>query len=354
MLRLEGVSRTIGSFSLDLDLAVDEGEIVSILGPSGCGKSTILRIISGLEPIDGGKILIGGRDVKGVPAAKRRIGLVFQNYTLFPHMNVSANIAYPLVIRKLSKDAVSGRVADLLSHVGLNGFGSRAVDTLSGGEQQRVAIARALATNPLLLLLDEPFSAIDAPLRSTLKNSIVSLHRSLGLTTLFVTHNREEALAISDRIIVLKNGSVEQVGGPEELFSAPVNKFVAEFAGPANILSVRVISLPEEIGSPDERKLRCRYGGAEFSTTVRAGVSNISPGDIVSICVRPGEIDISEVEGPDSIEAVIDRVEYSGHYRSYECRVGDDTVVAYSNEVHPVASKRYLRFTRTSGLRSNC
>jgi putative spermidine/putrescine transport system ATP-binding protein len=218
----------------DMDIRIEKGELVSFLGPSGCGKSTTLRMVAGFLQPDEGKIFIGGKDVTRIPANKRDTALVFQNYALFPHMTIFDNVAFGLKMRKLSKDEIRTRVNEALEMVHLENYSERYPRQLSGGQQQRVALARAIVVKPRLLLLDEPLSNLDAKLRIAMRNQIRELQQKLDLTAIFVTHDQEEALVLSDRIVVLEQGSIRQIGSPQEVFDTPKTHFVADFVGIRN------------------------------------------------------------------------------------------------------------------------
>ncbi len=233
---IQNLKKSYPEFGLSIDLTINAGELVSIVGPSGCGKSTTLSLITGLIEPDSGTIVIDGEDISPLPVWERNIGFVFQNYALFPHMDVQKNIAYGLKLAGKSASFMRREVESLLGTVQLDGYGSRDVTNLSGGEQQRIALARAVAPKPHLLLLDEPLSALDAKLRISLRKEIQRIHRELELTTLYVTHDQEEALAISDRIVVMNGGRIEQIGTPEEIYHQPATRFVAEFIGASNII----------------------------------------------------------------------------------------------------------------------
>jgi iron(III) transport system ATP-binding protein len=220
----------------DVSVTVEPGEFFALLGPSGSGKSTLLRLIAGFATAQRGEIVIGGRDVSGVPPWKRNVGMVFQNYALWPHMTVARNVAFGLEERRVPRDEVRRKVAEALALVGLEGYGERRPGQLSGGQQQRVALARTLAVEPQVLLLDEPLSNLDAKLRLQMRRELRRMHEKLGITTIFVTHDQEEALTMCDRIAVMDQGVVQQVGTPLELFDAPANRFVAEFVGTVNIV----------------------------------------------------------------------------------------------------------------------
>jgi len=247
-LRLEGVSKHFarhGQSALaavrDVSLTVEPGELVTLLGPSGCGKTTTLRIVAGFEPPDAGRVLIGERDVTGLMVYRRNIGFVFQNYALFPHLTVFDNIAYGLSVRRVSAVSIRARVGQVLELVGLPGYGGRFPNQLSGGEQQRVAVARAVVVEPQLLLFDEPLSNLDAKLRVQMRAELSRLQRQLAITTVYVTHDQEEAMAISDRIAVMREGGIAQIGTAEELYRAPASAFVAQFVGRVNLVESRVL-----------------------------------------------------------------------------------------------------------------
>src|SRR5436309_2043837 len=237
-LELTGVQKRFGDVAAveNFDLAAEQGEFVSFLGPSGCGKTTTLRMIAGFEQPTAGTIMINGQDVTYTPPNKRNVGMVFQSYALFPNMTVADNVGFGLKVRKRSKDDIRKRVAELLEIVNLPDKGARYPYQLSGGQQQRVALARALAFEPQVLLLDEPLSALDAKIRVALRHEIRSIQRQLGITTVYVTHDQEEALSLSDRVVVMSEGRMEQVGTPFEIYNFPSTAFVASFVGTLNVL----------------------------------------------------------------------------------------------------------------------
>src|SRR5699024_5782206 len=239
-IRVQEIAKTFGDKKAlsDVNLTVENGECFSLLGPSGCGKTTLLNVISGFLTADQGQIFIGERDVTRLDANKRDVGLVFQSYALFPHMDVAHNIAYGLKLRGASRSAMDKRVNEMLALVQLEGYGKRMPRELSGGQQQRVAIARALALAPSVLLLDEPLSNLDAKLRKQMQFELRRLQQQTGVTTLLVTHDQEEAFSLSDRVAVLGDGVVQQVGAPRELYDAPANRFVADFVGETNVFSI--------------------------------------------------------------------------------------------------------------------
>ncbi|WP_424988368.1 ABC transporter ATP-binding protein [Microbulbifer sp. S227A] len=238
-LALKNVEKTFGTYQAlrNVDLDIRSGEFICLLGGSGCGKTTLLRIIAGLDIQTSGALLLDGEDLSRVECHKRNIGMVFQSLALFPHLNVGENITYGLDIRKVPREAQQARAEELLEVVGLSGLGKRPVSALSGGQRQRVAIARALAIEPVLFLMDEPFSALDAGLREHLQIEVKKLQRRLGVTTIFVTHDQNEAMSIADRIVILNEGRIEQAGTPTEVYARPRTEFVAEFMGTNNIIT---------------------------------------------------------------------------------------------------------------------
>ena len=238
-LSVKGLKKSFGDHEVlkGVSFDVKSGDFLSLLGPSGCGKTTILRIICGLEIADEGEVLVDGVDVTKVRPEKRNIGLVFQNYALFPSMNVAKNVGYGLKMHKVPQPEIDERVNEALELVKLGGYNSRRVTQLSGGEQQRVALARALVTKPSILLLDEPLSALDRKVRAEMQYEIRNLQRKIGTTTVFVTHDQEEALTMSDQIILLHDGQIEQQGDPFTIYSQPASVFASDFLGKANLLS---------------------------------------------------------------------------------------------------------------------
>ncbi len=304
-LRLAGVRKDFGSFTalrgIDLDIA--QGEFVCFLGPSGCGKTTLLRIIAGLEVQTRGRIELAGRDISVLPPAQRDYGIVFQSYALFPNLNVADNVAYGLVNRKLPRTQVQARVTELLALVGLPGSEAKFPAQLSGGQQQRIALARALATKPGLLLLDEPLSALDAIVRVKLRSEIRSLQRKLGVTTVMVTHDQEEAFAVADRIVVMNQGGIEQVGTAMQVYREPATLFVADFVGRINALPAVVEAGGLRVGSQlfqcDAQVLAEHGTGRELRIFLR-------PEDVLARPIPAGD--------PNVFEAQIDKIEFMGPY----------------------------------------
>jgi iron(III) transport system ATP-binding protein len=286
---LEGIAKRFGQFVAlrGITLSVAPGEFVCFLGPSGCGKTTLLRIIAGLERQNAGSVLMGGRDVSALPPGQRDYGIVFQSYALFPNLTVARNVGYGLETRRRARAEVERRIDELLTLVGLAAHKDKYPAQLSGGEQQRVALARALAPSPALLLLDEPLSALDARVRQSLRHEIRALQRRLGVTTIMVTHDQEEALAMADRIVVMNHGVVEQVGAPAEVYTWPRSPFVARFVGQMNFLEATAC----------ERAGWARCGGIEM----RHGAPGPFPaGSRLTLAIRPEEIQVGPAAGGEN------------------------------------------------------
>ena len=276
-LQIEHIHKRFGAFTAldDVSLSIERGEFVCFLGPSGCGKTTLLRIIAGLEAQSQGRIVQAGRDISLLPPAQRDYGIVFQSYALFPNLSIADNVAYGLVNRRQPDQQIKTRVDELLALVGLPGSGGKYPAQMSGGQQQRVALARALATSPGLLLLDEPLSALDAIVRVHLRNEIRALQRELGVTTIMVTHDQEEALSIADRIVVMNHGVIEQVGTPLQVYREPASPFVARFVGKVNRLDA--VAEGDRWFRCGDMRLRCPEGGG----------ADFRPGSAVTLYLRP-------------------------------------------------------------------
>ena len=261
-LKVQGLEKRFGEVAaLDgVSLDIVSGELLTILGPSGSGKTTLLKVVAGFEKADAGTVRIDGTDITALPPAKRDIGMVFQNYALFPHLTVRANVAFPLEMRNVARAEIETRVTEALKLVELSGYDKRLPKQLSGGQQQRVALARAIVFNPRLLLLDEPFGALDRKLRETMQLEVRRLQRRLGLTTIFITHDQEEALVVSDRIAVMNQGRIQQVATTTEIYERPANQFVADFVGESNIFHGTVTE-PGVISLEGGRRLLARHSG---------------------------------------------------------------------------------------------
>ena len=276
-LELTGIVKSFGATQVvrSFDLAVDKGEFVSFLGPSGCGKTTVLRMIAGFETPSAGRITVEGHEITHLPPAKRNIGMVFQAYALFPNLTVGQNVGFGLKLAGVPAAERKARVMEMLDIIKLPHLADRYPYQLSGGQQQRVALARALAVRPKILLLDEPLSALDAKIRVSLREEIRTLQRQLGITTIFVTHDQEEALSISDRIVVMYEGKADQIGSPFEIYNAPKTKFVASFVGTLNILEADIV---------DAGLARLSIDGREVSASTGFGAE---AGHRLSVALRP-------------------------------------------------------------------
>ena len=283
LIELKGISKSYdGEKVIDsMNLYIRDGEFITLLGPSGCGKTTTLRIIGGFETADEGQLFFDGVEISEVPAFKRHINTVFQKYALFPHLNVYENIAFPLRLKKTAEDDIKRRVTDMLKMVALSGFENKSVSTLSGGQQQRVAIARALISHPKVLLLDEPLGALDLKLRKDMQNELKTIQQAIGITFVYVTHDQEEALSMSDTIVVMADGEIQQIGTPTDIYNEPKNAFVADFIGESNIID----------GVMLEDK-RARFSGHTFDC-VDGGFEKNEPVDVV---VRPEDVDVVSPE----------------------------------------------------------
>lgn len=302
---LDGVSKAFGVTSAveRVSLTVEPGELVTLLGPSGCGKTTTLRMVAGLEVPTAGRVFIGGEDVTALPANARDVSMVFQSYALFPHLTVSENVAYGLTVLKRPAAEVRRAVEEALALAGLSGLGDRSPAALSGGQQQRVAVARALVLKPKVLLFDEPLSNLDAKLRKRMRAEIRALQKRAGITSLYVTHDQAEALAISDRVVVMEKGRVAQVGTPVDLYARPASRFVAEFIGEANLL-------PATLTGYQDGAALVRLD----ALTLKVPGPPLPPGPI-TLMARPEAIRLQQ-EGP-GLPGVIEKVAYLGAVAEY-------------------------------------
>jgi putative spermidine/putrescine transport system ATP-binding protein len=314
-LQLSHLEKSFGTNRVvkDFNLTVEKGEFISLLGPSGCGKTTVLRMVAGFEVPTSGGIVIDGQDVTGLKANQRNIGMMFQAYALFPNMTVAENVAFGLKVKGVEKAAREARVDEMLRLIGLSEMRGRYPFQLSGGQQQRVALARALAPSPRVLLLDEPLSALDAKVRVSLRNEIREIQRELGITTIFVTHDQEEALSMSDRVVVMNGGIAEQVGAPFEVYNRPATRFVATFVGTLNIFdgavtgpqSVTLAGVPVTLAEPIES----------------------GKGASLSLALRPEAVHLGRVEGADVVlPATIESVEFLGSIIRVRARTGGSVV----------------------------
>ncbi|RFB79485.1 ABC transporter ATP-binding protein [Methylovirgula sp. 4M-Z18] len=309
-LNIQNVKKSYGAVQVvkDFSLAIEKGEFISFLGPSGCGKTTVLRMVAGFETATSGNITVDGKDLTNLPASKRNVGMVFQAYALFPNLTVAGNVGFGLKIAGRSSSEIAARVKEMLEIIKLPHLADRYPYQLSGGQQQRVALARALAARPQVLLLDEPLSALDAKIRVSLREEIRNLQRQLGITTIFVTHDQEEALSISDRIVVMSEGIAQQIGTPQEIYNSPATPFVASFVGTLNVLQADVVNAASgELRAEGQRII-----------TSRALPSSGN----VKIALRPEAIRLGAQDGENVIAAVVEDVNFLGPVMRVKAKTG--------------------------------
>ncbi len=321
IIELKGICKSYeGEAALDgIDLYIRRREFLTLLGPSGCGKTTMLRVIAGFESADAGDLLFEGERINDVPPYKRRVNTVFQRYSLFPHLNVFDNIAFGLSIKKIPKQQIQKRVTDMLELVGLSGFEKRKPDSLSGGQQQRVAIARALINEPEVLLLDEPLAALDLKMRKEMQLELKKMQQRLGITFVYVTHDQEEALTMSDTIVVMSRGQIQQIGTPVDIYNEPINSFVADFIGESNLLEGTMV-----------RDYLCRFANCDFPCLDKGFAKN----EEVEIVVRPEDIDIVPLES-GMIGCTVQSIVFMGVH--YEIKLlGEDGMAWMVHTTDPV------------------
>ena len=301
LIELQGISKSFdGECVLNsINLYIRDGEFITLLGPSGCGKTTMLRIIGGFETADEGQLFFDGKEISELPAYKRQVNTVFQKYALFPHLNVYENIAFPLRMKKVEEEEIKQRVTAMLKMVALSGFENKSVSTLSGGQQQRVAIARALVSHPKVLLLDEPLGALDLKLRKDMQNELKTIQKAIGITFIYVTHDQEEALSMSDTVVVMADGEIQQIGTPTDIYNEPKNAFVADFIGESNIIDG--IMLEDNLVKMVSHKFECVDGGFEKN-------------EQVDVVIRPEDIDVVAPE-KGMLTGTVSSVTFKGvHY----------------------------------------
>ncbi len=345
-IEVQGLTKRFGALAAvdDVTLSIEEGELFTLLGPSGCGKTTLLRLIAGFNVPDAGVILFDGQRVNDMPPHERGIGMVFQNYALWPHMTVFENVSYGLKLRQISRSEIAARVAGVLEKVKLGGLGDRYPGQLSGGQQQRVALARALVLNPKILLLDEPLSNLDAKIRVQVRQEIRKLQKELGITTIYVTHDQEEALTLSDRIAVFNQGKVCQVGTPKALYERPDNRFVADFIGINNLIEGTV-----EAVEPGERRLRVKTALGMLSALLD---ERIKVGDRCILCIRPENAAIDGAGAPDRnlVRGRITFAAYLGNTIRYDVELSPghvfkvDVSDPWHHELRPMGSAATVAF----------
>ncbi len=306
----------------DFNLEVKRGEFVTFLGPSGCGKTTTLRMIAGFEMPTSGEILLNGEDISQLPANKRPINTVFQRYALFPHMNIYDNIAFGLKLKKLPKEEIRKKVKKVLDIVDLEGFENRKISTLSGGQQQRIAIARALVNEPEILMLDEPLGALDLKMRQEMQIELKHMHDELGITFIYVTHDQEEALTMSDKIVVLSEGRIQQIGTPEDIYNEPQNAFVADFIGESNIFKGIMTG-----------HMKVRFCGGEF-----IGMDDVAEGTLVDVVVRPEDVIITKPED-GIVEGEVVSVIFKGMHYEVTVESGKYEMVIRTTKCYSVGER---------------
>ncbi|MBB3609726.1 ABC transporter ATP-binding protein [Rhizobium sp. BK602] len=319
----EGVRKSFGAFTAipDLSLTIEPGTLVTLLGPSGCGKTTTLRMLAGLEHPSSGRILIGGKDVTMLPANERDVSMVFQSYALFPHMTALDNVAYGLESSGIRRKEARERAEEGLKLVGLAGMGQRLPAELSGGQQQRVAVARALVLEPQVLLLDEPLSNLDARLRRRVRTEIRELQQRLGFTAVYVTHDQDEALAVSDRIIIMQDGRIAQQGTPRELYDTPASAFIADFMGEANVVPCDIVSVENGSATINVEGLEHRVPGRN----IRAGRAQLA--------VRPNAITLAPRASDSAFNGQITHTAYLGDHVEYEVKTRNGTLYVVDSAV---------------------
>ena len=301
----------------DVSLTIEDNEFFTLLGPSGCGKTTLLRLIAGFEQVSGGEIMLFDEEIENLEPSQRPVNTVFQHYALFPHMTVAENVAFGLERLKQPRPEIEATVERVLTLVKMKQLGDRHPNQLSGGQQQRVALARALAPSPKVLLLDEPLSALDLKLRQAMREELKQLQKETGITFVFVTHDQEEALAMSDRIAVMSDGEVQQIGGPTDIYEHPVNRFVADFIGDTNFLDGEIVGLNDDL-------VTCRIGAQSMFEAENSGGHNV--GDQVTLFLRPEKISLSpsgETIGSDTRPGKVANIIYLGNQAAYTVDMGD-------------------------------
>ena len=326
LINLTGISKSYGDHVVldDLNLYIRENEFITLLGPSGCGKTTTLRIIGGFEAPDAGSVVFDGKDITSLPPNERNLNTVFQKYALFPHMSIAENIAFGLRIKKKSKEYINDKIRYALKLVNLEGFENRSIDSLSGGQQQRIAIARAIVNEPKVLLLDEPLGALDLKLRQDMQYELIRLKNELGITFIYVTQDQEEALTMSDTIVVMNQGYIQQMGTPEQFYNEPENAFVADFIGESNIVGGTMIH--------DEL---VEIFGAKFAC-VDKGFGNNKPVDVV---IRPEDIDLVNPED-GTLQGVVTHLIFKGVHYEMEVTTPDGYEwLVHSTDMFPVGQK---------------
>ena len=327
MLELVDVHKSFGDVDVlkGISASISKGELLTFVGPSGCGKTTLLRIIGGFTPITSGKIILDGEDIADLPPNMRDTKMVFQSYALFPHMNVRKNIGFGLKLKKMPQKKIDDRVDELLALVHLEGLGDRTIERISGGQQQRVALARSLALEPKVLLLDEPLSNLDANLRVVMRDEIRNIQERIRITTIFVTHDQYEAMSISDRLLVLNDGIIQQIGSPSDIYETPDNRFIAEFVGYVNFLEGKIESFDQD--SSGLFLVSTEYGDISLN---KINEKNFDKGDDVFLVIRPETVTLfpSDAEDmPNMLKGKIQHSMYAGNLVKYTIKCGDREIL---------------------------
>ncbi len=325
LLRLQGISVKFDDDQIldNISLDICDKQFVTLLGPSGCGKTTTLRIIAGFVSPDSGDVFFENTKLNNIPPHKRPVNTIFQKYALFPHLNVYENVAFGLRVNKTPENIIKRTVHEMLSMVNLLGFEKRDISTLSGGQQQRVAIARALAVNPRVLLLDEPLGALDLKLRKDMQMELKNIQKRMGITFIYVTHDQEEALSMSDRVVVMNNGVIQQIGTPEDIYNEPVNAFVADFIGESNILDGVMLS-----------DYKARFSGHEFTCLDKG----FEAGEPVDVVVRPEDVDVVDIE-KGMLSGTVTSVTFKGVHFEIIVDIGGFKWMIQTTDFQPVGAK---------------
>ena len=346
-LEIDNVSKSFGRTIAvnDFNLQVESGELVSFLGPSGCGKTTTLRMVAGFETPTTGAIRVNNQDITFKPPNQRNVGMVFQSYAIFPNMTVAGNIGFGLKVAKKSETEIQQRVEEMLELISMPGYGVRYPYQLSGGQQQRVALARALAIQPELLLLDEPLSALDAKIRVSLRSEIRAIQQKLGITAIYVTHDQEEALSLSDRVVVMNNGHIEQVGAPFEIYNFPTTEFVAQFVGTLNAVSAEVVDAAGKILRLEGQQIQASHG-----------LEGKRAGDQMMIAIRPEQLSLAGKDEKDNmLDCTIENITFLGSIVRIQAKFGGNNLFidTFNNpnlKLPKIGDKTRITFSRDAVL----
>lgn len=339
MVELRDIYKSFGNVAVlkGISAKIDKGELLTFVGPSGCGKTTLLRIVGGFTQATSGKVILDGEDIGGLPPNMRDTKMVFQSYALFPHMTVAKNIGFGLKLKKWPKEKINTRVEKLLSLVHMEGLGNRTIDRISGGQQQRVALARALALEPKVLLLDEPLSNLDANLRVVMREELRNIQERIQITTIFVTHDQYEAMSISDRVLVLHNGVIQQIGTPMEIYEHPANEFIAGFVGYVNFLEGKVDAIDKDTRISH---ISTEYGKLQLDHDQE----DIRVGDEIVLVIRPETVTLSPSHGTErqnTFHGTVESHMYAGNLAKYTVKFGDREMIV--DQYNPRDSEHFKR-----------